>query len=175
MLTLPVKALILANLIPLFGVLFFDWDAGALLLLYWLEGMESFSGFGQEDSLALFLPLVMIQGVLSMIAERYPGLLFLPLLSFIISHGISTVTHHFIGKEDAGRKVASIMFDPYGRIVILHVAILAGGFFVFVGDLASAVPALILLVVMKTALDLFEHQRSHRKRQKTARGDVPSP
>ena len=216
-LTLPVKALIFANLIPLPGVLFFGWDAGALLLLYWLENLviggytlirmlhngglkavfvslffvfhygmfcavhglfvlmlsntgmeevESFPGFAQDDSFVLFLPLIMIQGVISTIVERYPGLLFLPLLSFIISHGISIVTHHFIGKEDAGRSADSIMGDPYGRIVILHVAIIAGSFFIIAGKMASVIPILLLLIILKTGLDLYEHQRSHRKRQR---------
>jgi hypothetical protein len=32
-------ALVLANLVPLFGVLFLDWDVGSLVVLYWLENL----------------------------------------------------------------------------------------------------------------------------------------
>ena len=34
-LDIPVIALLLANAIPLFGVLFLDWDAFSIVLLYW--------------------------------------------------------------------------------------------------------------------------------------------
>jgi len=32
-------AMVLANLIPLFGVLFLDWDVGSLVVLYWSENL----------------------------------------------------------------------------------------------------------------------------------------
>ena len=32
-------ALVLANLIPLFGVLYLDWDVGSIVVLYWLENL----------------------------------------------------------------------------------------------------------------------------------------
>ena len=34
-----ILALIAANLAPLFGVLFFGWDAAAIVLLYWIENL----------------------------------------------------------------------------------------------------------------------------------------
>jgi hypothetical protein len=37
--TLPQLALLLANLMPLFGVLFMDWDVGAIIVLYWAENL----------------------------------------------------------------------------------------------------------------------------------------
>jgi hypothetical protein len=37
--TLPQIALLLANLIPVFGVLFMDWDVGAIIVLYWAENL----------------------------------------------------------------------------------------------------------------------------------------
>jgi hypothetical protein len=36
---IALAALVLANLIPLFGVLFLDWDVGALVMLYWSENL----------------------------------------------------------------------------------------------------------------------------------------
>jgi len=36
---LPLLALILANLVPLAGVLFLHWDVGAIVVLYWMENL----------------------------------------------------------------------------------------------------------------------------------------
>ena len=37
--TLPQIALLLANLIPVFGVLYLDWDVGSIIVLYWAENL----------------------------------------------------------------------------------------------------------------------------------------
>ena len=37
--TLPQVALLLANLIPIFGVLYLDWDVGSIIVLYWAENL----------------------------------------------------------------------------------------------------------------------------------------
>lgn len=36
---LPLLALILANLVPVFGVLYMHWDVGAIVVLYWTENL----------------------------------------------------------------------------------------------------------------------------------------
>lgn len=38
-LSVPQVALLLANLIPVFGVLFMDWDVGGIIVLYWAENL----------------------------------------------------------------------------------------------------------------------------------------
>jgi hypothetical protein len=38
-LDLPVFALVLANLVPVFGVLYLGWDVGAIVVLYWIENL----------------------------------------------------------------------------------------------------------------------------------------
>lgn len=38
-LDLPLLGLVLANLLPLFGVLYLDWDVGSLVVLYWAENL----------------------------------------------------------------------------------------------------------------------------------------
>ena len=38
-LSLPLLALVLANLVPVFGVLFLQWDVGAIVVLYWTENL----------------------------------------------------------------------------------------------------------------------------------------
>ena len=36
---LPIVALVLANLVPIAGVLYMDWDVGAIIVLYWTENL----------------------------------------------------------------------------------------------------------------------------------------
>jgi hypothetical protein len=38
-LDLPLLGLVLANLLPLFGVLYLGWDVGSLVVLYWVENV----------------------------------------------------------------------------------------------------------------------------------------
>jgi hypothetical protein len=212
---MPVQAaLVLANLVPLAGVLLFGWDAFALLLLYWLEnlvvggftllrmlragglkalGMSAFfvfhygffcaihgslvvavSSIGADtdpgsqlfadDAPLPLMPFVMLHKLLQWIGGEMPELLFLPLLAFVASHGLSFIEHQLRGGEDDGRTAQQIMGDPYQRIVILHVAIIAGaGVIVSLGG-GSAAPMLVMLVAGKTLLDLAQHRRVHRLR-----------
>lgn len=212
---IPVLALVLANLVPIFGVLLFDWNARNLLLLYWMENLVvggytllrmlhagglkallpaaffsfhySFfcaghgmfilfiSAIGSEmngapdhfgdDAWGPLMPFAMLWDLFDWIAQHTPGLLALPLLAFVLSHGISTVIHHFVGNEDAGREADDIMFDPYKRIVALHIAILAGALVVVGAGAGSAAPALMILIAIKIAIDVHQHRSAHRRRR----------
>lgn len=164
---------------PLFLAAFFSFHygffcAGHGMFILFVLGM----GGGKEadtamdtigDSGGLMLPFEMLRDLFGHIAQTSPGLLTLPLLAFVVSHGVSTVIHHFIGKEDAGRDADDIMFDPYKRIVALHMAILVGAFFVMESGGGSAAPALMLLIAIKIAIDLHQHRSAHRKRNSTLR------
>jgi len=57
--------------------------------------------------------------------------------------------------------LADKMMAPYGRVVVLHLAILLGA---FATQLSSGDPmiVLILLVIGKIILDVVFHRRSHR-------------
>ena len=52
------------------------------------------------------------------------------------------------------------MSRPYTRIVLLHVAIIAGG--VPIMMLGSPVPLLCILVILKIGMDVWLHIKSHR-------------
>jgi len=216
----PAIALVVANLVPLVGVLLFAWDVTFLLLLYWLENLvigaytlvrmfstvgitalgralffcihygffcaghgmfvlalSSLGGSEEADSLdfeegdiPFLIPFYLLRGIFRWIGTHMPELLFIPLLALVISHGISLVRHHFIAREDEGRTLDEIMFDPYPRIVILHVSIIAGAFFVIISGGASTTPVLILVILGKTWLDLYLHRRAHARRQKARLG-----
>jgi hypothetical protein len=80
-------------------------------------------------------------------------------IGLAISHGISFVVN-YLGRgeyrkvtpqEQAGR--------PYGRLVLLHLAIIFGGFVSLL--LGSPLGSIVVLVVLKTALDVALHRREH--------------
>jgi hypothetical protein len=83
------------------------------------------------------------------------------LAALVISHGISFALNFVRAGEYRRTEVAVLMMQPYARILVLHVTLLASGFILVA--LGSPVGGLVLLVVFKTALDLRAHLRERRK------------
>jgi Family of unknown function (DUF6498) len=95
------------------------------------------------------------------LAVELPGWWTLAAASLFLSHGVSFVTN-FLGKREyLAVSPQQQMGEPYSRVVVLHVTILAGGFLVEI--LGTPVAALVLLVVLKTAIDVRAHLKEHRK------------
>jgi hypothetical protein len=83
------------------------------------------------------------------------------ILAIIVSHLFSFL-FNYLGKGEYRRTSApALMAAPYGRIVVLHIAILFGAF--VITALGSPVFLLILLITGKIALDVKLHRRSHAK------------
>jgi Family of unknown function (DUF6498) len=81
--------------------------------------------------------------------------------ALFLSHGVSFFVN-FLGKEEyLTVSPDQQMMEPYSRVVVLHVTILAGGF--LADALGAPLAALVLLIVLKTAIDLVAHMREHRK------------
>ena len=80
-------------------------------------------------------------------------------IGLAVSHGIS-FWFNYIGRGEYRRvSSARLMAAPYARVVVLHLTIIIGAFVsVFLG---SPVGALIVLVLLKTGLDLALHRREH--------------
>jgi hypothetical protein len=201
-LSLPIVALLLivVNMIPLFGVLFFGWSLFSIMLLYWLEnGIIGFfnifkialarapgSGFtvnGRPVSpsnkqlriiffifhyglfwtvhgifVFVFFGLSSSSGLFSGVGLRGVAI---AAAALFLSHGVSFFVN-FLGKEEyLTVSPDQQMTEPYSRVVVLHVTILAGGF--FADSLGAPLAALILLVLLKTVIDLLAHLREHRK------------
>jgi hypothetical protein len=77
-----------------------------------------------------------------------------------ISHGVSFWTNYLGRGEYRRLSPAEVMAQPYGRLVILHLTIILGAFVsIFLG---TPIGSLLVLVVLKTALDLYFHLRQHR-------------
>jgi hypothetical protein len=231
--------LILANLIPLAGVLFWDWDIFNIVVLYWFENviigginilkmltcapdMKAIAGRADEltgmssgqsrkireflnthgdkagllhhGSKFFFIPFFtvhygifcLVHGVFVFVLlggsarsggfmggatppDQFPALIrgaldaggILAALALVASH-LFSFFRNYLGKGEYRRTVLpELMGAPYGRVVVLHLAILFGAFATFI--LGSPVILLLLLIAGKIVLDLKLHHRSHRK------------
>ena len=108
-------------------------------------------------------PLVFLQLLYSVIMQlwqsRPPGLVW-PAGGLLVSHGISFIINFINRQEYLSLKLNEIMFRPYKRIFLMHVAIIAGGFFIL--KLGSPVALLCILIFLKIGMDIWLHKRSHR-------------
>jgi hypothetical protein len=183
--------LIGANLLPLAGVLLLGWNLGEVMTLFWAENavigfynllklgivarwgilfvgpffVGHYGGFMAGHF--LFIYYLFVRGIATPGAE--PGALaalaglFGPLwpalLALLVSHGVSFYTNFLGRKEYVGRKVAEQMGEPYKRIIVLHLTIIFGGWIILL--LKSPLGALVLLIVLKTVVDLRAHRKEH--------------
>ncbi|HJW21306.1 MAG TPA: DUF6498-containing protein [Candidatus Limnocylindrales bacterium] len=231
--------LLVANAIPLVGVLFLSWSLWTILVIYWVEngivglwnlprillaegqllpGRQLGVGYRPwavttvpalgRTGLAVFFALHyglfwLVHGVLVLVLPSFMGLIgptrgptFVPLFpgnpSSPLVPGSDTVGQGSLGS--LGRldwsavalaagglflsHAASFVFDylrrgefrrtwaaaqtvaPYGRVVVLHVTILLGGF--AIAFLGAPLAMLLVLVVLKTGLDLRLHLGAQR-------------
>jgi hypothetical protein len=184
-------ALAAANLVPLAGVLLLGWNLGEVMALFWAENavigfynvlklavvarwaalfagpffVGHYGGFMAGHF--LFIYYLFVRGVETTGPDVgvQPALsaLFVPLwpalLALFISHGVSFCTNFLGRKEYVGRKVQEQMAEPYKRIIVMHLTIIFGGWLILL--LRSPVPALVLLIALKTAVDLRAHRREH--------------
>lgn len=205
-------SLILANMVPVLGVLFGRWTVSDVMIIYWLENVIvgffnvlrmvfAQGGMAPDVNKAIvaltpqprllqnvaklfFIPFfifhygmfTMVHGVFVVtlfgnggaltgspgihhggpFGIIYSGLyqtpLFWPIVALILSHGISFWFNYIRDGEYLTANLPTLMGRPYGRIVILHVTILLGGFAVMAFH--GAWGALVLLTVLKIVTDL---------------------
>jgi hypothetical protein len=187
----PVSAwvLVAANLVPLAGVLFWGWDAFALLALFWMENVIVGVFFAlrmltidPRDPALWMAKLFMvpffcfhygmftaIHGafVFSVFGKNDPMQaasdygLWLPIAVLLASHLFSFVWNWLVGGEFRRAQLTRTMMQPYARVVVLHVAIILGG--IAATALGSPVWALLVLVALKIGLDLKAHVKEHSK------------
>lgn len=213
---IPLLALIVANTIPLWGVLYLSWDAFYILLLYWAENIAvgfynilkiaflkvprpidhlgklfiipffvvHFGGFMAGHGVFILLLFkktegpsiqgnewpcffVFIQLLLGAIKQAYsiiPANMKYALAALFVSHGISFVYNYLLKREYAISKAESLMGEPYIRVVIMHIAILAGG--LLSASIGQPIGVLLVLVFLKIIIDAKLHLREHRKKRK---------
>jgi len=108
--------------------------------------------------------LVFVQMLFNVVKYMYsviPPQVRFAVLALFISHGVSFVQNYLLKGEYATARPEKLMSSPYGRIVVMHIAILAGGFLTMA--IGSPAPLLVVLVVLKTILDVSLHNREHKK------------
>jgi hypothetical protein len=81
-------------------------------------------------------------------------------LAMFISHGVSFGYNYLYKREYAAITPDKLMVQPYGRIIVMHVAILFGGFLTM--SMGSPIGLLVILIVLKTVIDLKLHNRQHQ-------------
>ena len=110
--------------------------------------------------------LVFIQLLLNVAKQIYsiiPSQMKFAILALFLSHGVSFVYNYLLKNEYKTAKSKHLMGAPYGRVVIMHIAILGGGFLTMA--IGSPAALLLLLVLLKTIVDINLHLRGHNKAQ----------
>jgi len=139
----------------LFLVPFFAFHYGFFTMVH---GVFVFALFGREmGDPGAFLPADAAP-VLDAIGKYH---LLPAVVALALSHGFS-YAWNYLGKGEFRRAdMGALTRAPYGRVVVLHLAIIGGGFLVMA--LKSPVAGLVLLLVLKVCLDVAAHRREHRK------------
>ena len=191
--------LILVNLLPVYGVIFLNWNPFDVILLYWTEniviGMFNFfrmlfaqgksaslmvssnlgvgmpGGFLMNLGLGIFF--LFHYGMFTLVHGVFVGVLVFPkttfflngdfsgigifMLALTISHGFSFLYNYIWKKEYLERNVQQQMMAPYGRIIVIHMTIILGGF------VSMFLPSytIIVFVIIKIIVDLGAHMKAH--------------
>ncbi len=107
--------------------------------------------------------------------ERVPvlfGQILWPSLGLLISHGVSFVMNTLVHQEYKTLTVRKQVWQPYGRIAVLHIGILLAMFVLM--PLGTSAALLAALVVVKTGADVYLYARAHRP-PATANADSEAP
>lgn len=138
--------------VPFFTVHYGGFCFGHGLFVFALFAPDAYANFG--DSPVAYLEL--IPELFADPVTRYA------ILGLIASHGLSFVMNYLVGGEYRRTNISALMIRPYGRIVLLHIVLIFGGF------LAMATGekrfALVLLVVIKIGMDILAHRVEHKNR-----------
>ena len=182
--------LIVANLVPIAGALFFGWSLSDVMVIYWAESgviglytlarmavvgrwtvllagpffVGHFGGFMAVHF--LFLYSLFVEGPSGGTGDlKEVGGLFLrlwpALAALFVSHGFSFF-QNFLGRQEyRGATIREEMTRPYSRVVFMHlVLILGGGLTLFLGE---PTPVLLIVIAAKIVVDLRSHRKEHQE------------
>ncbi len=85
-----------------------------------------------------------------------------PLALMFVAHGVAFVTDFLATGEFRTAKVGEVMMRPYGRVVVLHLAIVLGGFLALAIGPSHAV--LLSFVLFKLIADVMGYLRARAPR-----------
>lgn len=175
------SVLIIANLFPILGLIFWHWTVGDIIKYFWLENVAiglinvfklalvkpeashfeklflipffivHFGGFTFGHAIAI-QALFNIDLTLSLFLLAQLGLLF-------FSHFVSFIDNFILKKEYLKVTTGQQMMQPYARIVVVHLTIIFGGMLTMI--FGTQLSALAVLILVKTAIDLGIHLKEH--------------
>jgi len=160
------RMLVIGKLLALPLIAFFCFHFGIFVLVhrvfvYVLTDAASLTGGPQStagDVGTGFLPTARFLSDVSLPA----------LAALLVSHGVSFVRNFIIGGEWKRSTVTIEMGRPYGRVIIMHIAIIAGGFAIAL--LGQPAALLAVLVLLKIAVDTASHIAEHRRAESRIAG-----
>lgn len=199
-------ALVMANLVPVYGVLALGWKVAPILVFYWTEnlvvgffnvlkmsraqGVVTGTGMTlngkpvtQETRKELIVFFAIHYGGFTLGHGLFVMFMFNPelrnmfaemglaLLVLTVSHGISYM-RNFIGRGEYLRVPFTRLFlQPYARVFVMHLTIIAGG--ALADHLGSPLGMLLILVGLKTLIDLVTHRLERKKFSEVANDRLP--
>jgi len=176
-----VSVLILANLFPILGLIFWHWTVADIIKYFWLENVAI--GLINVFKLALAKPeathfeklflipffivhfggftfghAMAIQALFNI--DLTPSLYLLAMLGILLfSHFVSFIDNFVMKKEYLKTSTSQQMMQPYARIVVVHLTIIFGGMLTMI--FGTQLSALAVLILVKTAVDLGMHLKEH--------------
>lgn len=172
-------SLVLANAVPLLGVVGFGWDLHALLNIYWLE-----SGKPNREIVAFFTAhygaswaihgafvFAFFPAVFPDTDPASPWIIGLTAVGLTAYHAVSYWINYVGEREYERSGPVTLMIEPYRRVLVLHLTIVLGAF--AVAMIGAPVGAVAVMVLVKTILDLRGHWREHDRARR--RGPPTAP
>ena len=156
-------------IIPFFLVHYGGFCAGHGLFLHHLTGhnMDFFTA-GNNPALGPLNFVVLLWNVMSASIAVLPATAFLAVLAMVISHGLDTWRHYFAnGDWRCSSRGHGLMFEPYKHIMVVHIAIMAGGFLVMVMK-ENGLVVLALIIIGKFILDWRTIQKREAEKEEEA-------
>jgi hypothetical protein len=195
--------LILSNLVPILGALFFGWDVGLMMLAYWCETailgfynilkilkandkvkspdallrqwghlpqsklgivaffMFHFGAFMFGHLILLSIFVLLNDPTFFTVIQNSTHSFFISLLMMFLSHGVSFKKNFIEGGEWKRVNSTTQMTRVYSRVVVMHFTIFIAAIALITFGLYGNVAAITGLALLKMAIDLHSHHRSH--------------
>jgi len=119
------------------------------------------------------LPMMFSMASDEAVASPDARVVLLAALVMVVSHGVSFIVNWILGGEHLTSSPSAEMGAPYARVVILHLTIIFGAFAVAI--LGQPIGALVVMVVLKTGVDLAAHLGERARAAKRARAGGFAP
>jgi hypothetical protein len=209
------RVLLSVNIIPVIGVIFFDWSLFSIMLLYWLENLvigfysvlkitktyhyliskqinlpvagKEFAKLGQvmvfifDYGLFTFIHGVFVFAMFGMSTASSPTIanlgpvnmadiiwpnvsvsgITISFILLIISHGFSYYNNFIVNEDYMHCTVDYLRKNPFRRVIAMHFIIVVSGFIILY--LGYSKLTMIILIIIKTLIDLYAHNREHSK------------